>query len=63
MENKTIKVTGCMDCPFSTTDRGYICRLDEQRPKRKIEEDENFNPITPVWCPVKKNDIVVKYIN
>lgn len=28
-----------------------------------IEDDEDYNPITPDWCPLKQDPITIKLIN
>lgn len=67
-----LAVTGCKDCPFLIeNDRppieniGMFCSVLETgsnhrfNPDFKIEEDENFDPVTPNFCPLKKEPITI----
>ena len=55
-------IYGCFDCPFNyeyDMAVGYGCKLDTEN--RSIKQSKKYQPITPHWCPVKKESIVVKY--
>lgn len=49
-----IKVTGCSDCPF------YDCGSCRAGWDDVIDEDDEENPITPDWCPLTKDHIIVQ---
>lgn len=56
-------VTGCPDCPFSVmydTAPGYGCRIIRDEPNNaRIKMNKMFMPITPKWCPLKKELITI----
>lgn len=55
-------IHGCFDCPFNyeyDMAVGYGCKLDTEN--RSIRQSKKYQPITPDWCPVKKDSVVVKY--
>ena len=55
-------INGCFDCPFNyeyDMAVGYGCKLDTEN--RSIKQSKKYQPITPDWCPVKKDSVVVKY--
>lgn len=60
METKTIKITGCKDCPLLHYDvyEYPLCGLDKQI---SIDKDKNYKLITPNNCPVKKNSLTIEY--
>lgn len=56
VNDKTIEVTGCIDCPFCNffdTIPGYYCNAED----RDLDGDDH---ITPDWCPLKKNSVTIK---
>ena len=59
------EVTGCLDCPLSNMPDmhpGYRCVLKLKNKNGKwlyIEEAEDGMPITPNWCPLKKEPITI----
>jgi hypothetical protein len=58
----TITISECRDCPALRTndmDIGYNCGFSEY-PNNYIQE-HNDTPITPEWCPIKQNEIHLKY--
>lgn len=63
---KEIKINGCFNCPLCDMNDmggGYSCRL-EKYPNNQIDEDyEKFQPITPDWCPLKKESVEFKFSN
>lgn len=55
-------IHGCFDCPFNyeyDMAVGYGCKVDTEN--RSIRQSKKYQPITPDWCPVKKDSVVVKY--
>jgi hypothetical protein len=55
-------INGCFECPFSYAYDmavGYGCKMDNEN--RSIRQSKKYQPITPDWCPVKNNSVVVKY--
>lgn len=55
-----IDVLGCKDCPFCKENdmfAGYNCRVMDN--DEIIKQDKMFDPITPDWCPLKKDVIKV----
>lgn len=64
VENKKV-VTGCGDCPFNYCDAEavnhypFICSLKEDG---KIEQDKNYDPITPSWCPLREGDVMISLV-
>lgn len=56
-------ITGCNDCPFFYLNRqeDCYCSLDEKGRMLKIEKKHPYPIITPAWCPLKKQPIIVKY--
>lgn len=63
---KKIIIKGCEDCP--AVDRsgwgGHTCNLEEKDnlvPGTIIPEDKRYIPITPDWCPLKKQPILLKF--
>lgn len=52
---KTIKVTGCKDCPFLRMNfmtLSFYCKRSEQNLKKDLK--------TPTWCPLKTSPIKVE---
>ena len=60
MKPKIRIITACIDCPFceKNVDDPY-CIIDSI--EIYLQLDENNNPITPNWCPLKKQPILVTY--
>lgn len=55
----TQEVIGCVNCPFfylSFYDSSNNCSISKEA---TIERDKEFNPITPSWCPLKKESITI----
>ena len=55
-------INGCFDCPFNyeyDMAVGYGCKLDTEN--MSIKQSKKYQPVTPDWCPVKKDSVVVKY--
>jgi len=54
-------VTGCTDCPMAqyTDRRGDFCIHPSAEEGNVLEDDEHFNPVTPVWCPLNKEPITI----
>lgn len=68
MENKTIEISGCEDCPMCDMNdmcSGYSCRMVKYPENDNyIKEDSKKHiAITPSWCPLKQNDITFKFKN
>jgi len=67
---KTIVIKGCEDCPVvNRRDLFHLrwkCRLEEKEndgdPYTKIRCTEKDILITPDWCPLKKESILLKFI-
>lgn len=60
---KTIIISGCKDCPLcdmNDMSSGYSCKLPGS-PDKTIKESDKYYPVTPEWCPIKKNDIIFKF--
>jgi len=60
---KELIVENCTDCPFCETNdfcEGFTCKLDKEL---IIKENKYAYPIDPEWCPLKKQDILVKYFD
>lgn len=62
-----IKVTGCKDCPFSEANdmnSNYSCsvikRIDFVVYNEIHPHEETWQPITPSWCPLKKEPITIE---
>ena len=59
------EVTGCENCPVCRKEEppmdGYFCGYKEAD-GIWIEADTDGNPVTPSWCPLKKEDIVIKLV-
>lgn len=59
---KEIKISGCNDCPFCNMNdmaSGFNCQIEK---RYDIEESEQLQPITPSWCPIKKEDVLITQI-
>lgn len=59
------EITGCAGCPFCDSldmAPGYLCKLFTPQEERYIKEDKHAFPITPEWCPLIENNILVKMI-
>jgi hypothetical protein len=60
-------VTGCNDCPFyrwHDAGCGGDCRLVPigKDAFKEMEHDEyRFNPVTPEWCPLKSEFVLVEF--
>lgn len=62
-----IKVTGCKDCPFRESndmDINYSCsvvkRIDNTVYNVINPDEDTWQPITPLWCPLKKEPITIE---
>jgi len=56
-------ISGCTDCPCCDQNdfcSGYTCNLKDA-PKNQIKESKTFQRITPKWCPLKNNDLILKF--
>lgn len=56
-------IKGCNNCPFNvkSIDEGYaICEVDNPYDLKAIMM-YGKSPITPDWCPLKIQPIIVKY--
>jgi|WetSurMetagenome_2_1015567.scaffolds.fasta_scaffold263482_1 hypothetical protein len=56
-------ITGCKDCPCCNAFDmaiGYECKLSDIEKTGEIKRSKVYNPITPKWCPLKKNDVILK---
>jgi len=58
------KVKGCSDCNFNIRREEYIysyCGHPAHPNNNGIPDDEDklFEPITPDWCPLKKQPITI----
>lgn len=55
-----LEVKGCSDCPMCSPNYnegiGYVCDADKLQ--RFIQEDD-FQPVTPSWCPLKIEPIII----
>lgn len=64
MQNKTIEISGCKDCPMCNENdmsSGYSCRI-AQYPNDYIKQaNGKYIPETPEWCPLKQSDITFKF--
>lgn len=62
-------ITGCIDCPLNSNDREYgdACRhpttITEIGLDAVLPEDKDYKTITPDWCPLKKEKIIIGYAN
>lgn len=57
MENKTIEVTGCNDCPYSYRQEYLLyCTLLQTWMSIQYYEDGCY----PSWCPLKQKSITIK---
>ena len=72
MKTKEIKIPGCIDCPFNyefDMGPGYGCNLDFAirgnealtNPQKIQEDHKTHRPITPDWCPLKKDNFLFKF--
>ena len=63
--NKELIITGCHDCPMCDMNdmcSGYSCRMIKGiKEDKHIEDSKQFQPITPKWCPIKKQSIIFKF--
>ena len=59
-----VKVTGCMNCMmYHEQDGWFNCsHPNEKENLVLIEYDNNFNPITPEWCPLNKEPITIEKV-
>ena len=53
-----IKVTGCKDCPFHTD--CFVFGRCEAKDRKTITYNFDDRPITPTWCPLKKEPITIE---
>lgn len=60
-----LKVTGCSDCPCC--DENFTlsnCQLARCKDRNEnhylIEQDDNLQLTTPLWCPLKQGSITLK---
>ena len=63
MSKNEITVNGCSDCPFCyeyDMGNGYGCKLESDT--KTIKQTKFFQPITPNWCPLKNQEVVVKIV-
>ena len=59
-KKKAIKIQD-VDLPFLWNNgRNNYCDLLDKS-KNQLKEDEDFDPITPIFCPLKKKDVIVKF--
>ena len=54
------EVSGCSDCHFYDCGMCKLSYMDGF--SDVIDEDEEENPITPKWCPLKKNPVLIQII-
>lgn len=64
---KEIIIKGCKNCPVIDMNDfcpGWQCHLEEKEnnsdPYTIIQNDKKYIPITPDWCPLKKQSILLK---
>lgn len=63
-------ILGCEGCPLNSNDTEYgdACRhpsvikdgLDATLP---VDQNNGYRTITPDWCPLKKEKIIIGYAN
>lgn len=56
------EITGCVDCPFCDENDmgiGYSCRIKVF--DNHIKETKKFQKITPEWCPIKEQPLIIRY--
>lgn len=61
---KAVNVSGCSDCPACDENDmalGYTCKLKEHPNNLIDERPHTLQPITPEWCPLKNQDIQLKF--
>lgn len=61
-----IEVKTCSDCPF-LTDSHALCQLRPKKENRdymddrdRVEYIESKGYVIPEWCPLKKDEILIK---
>ena len=55
-----VNINGCENCPGSFIEGDfYACKFKDIG---DIKEESDGMPITPVWCPLKENDINLKLV-
>lgn len=58
-----LEVKGCSDCPMCFPDDisvSYSCLLNKDG---LFDVDKNYLPITPSWCPLKIEPIIITLKN
>jgi hypothetical protein len=61
---KTKIITGCNDCPFCLWGGvNAYCIIENGRTEKPIEVFRNDfdNIVTPAWCPLKIQPVIVTY--
>lgn len=65
---RIIKINGCVDCPMLDMNDmcgGYTCNFIKHfRDEIKddfVDEDKKSLPITPEWCPLKKDNYQLEF--
>lgn len=75
MQTKEITITGCKNCPClqileakSKDENKFCCGLQSNKTMTIpyticFQETKTpvFKPITPFWCPIKKESITIKF--
>jgi hypothetical protein len=57
-----IEVTSCRNCKFcieNDMSNTYRCNIDVTN--KNIYINSMYRPITPSWCPLKKEDCIIKF--
>jgi len=55
-------ISGCNECPLADMNdfcAGATCRLKDKGHKL-IKEDNNYQLVTPDWCPLKKDFVLFR---
>ena len=62
----TLEVTGCNDCPFfkiQSNEEDYSTYCNHLSHKTLTNKDIDvkglLTPITPVWCPIEVDNVVI----
>lgn len=58
---KTKIITGCNDCPFCVRDTEQAEHYCILKSESELESFSFNEPITPQWCPLKTQPIIVTY--
>ena len=58
------EVNGCDNCPFEYEPEqgGNYCMHPNSPDKCYISHDSKWQLITPDWCPLKTEEVVVRFI-